>query len=84
MNDEVEVKGTVTCVFPGGIFRVKLEDGRETLIHVTGKMRKRYALLTVGDTIVVRMPPSGPDDGQQPAVISPKPTLPPDTSARAD
>ena len=38
-DDIFKINGTVSTVLPGGMFRVKLENGHEVLGHLSGKMR---------------------------------------------
>jgi translation initiation factor IF-1 len=80
VQDKVKVEGRITQVLAGTMFRAKSKDGREVLVAVRGKMRKR---LTIGDKVTVELPPSGPDEGQQPVAISPEPKLPPDSIAHS-
>ena len=83
MEDKVQVEGRITQVLAGTMFRVRLENGREVLGTIGHKERKRSAFLTVGDKVTVEMPRSDPEEGQQPAIIRPRPHLPPDASARS-
>ena len=45
----VEVEGEISAVLAGTMFRVKLESGHEVLAHISGKMRKRFIRLVIGD-----------------------------------
>jgi len=59
-NDEekaVEVEGEVSSVLAGTMFRVKLASGHEVLAHISGKMRKRFIRLVVGDRVKMEMSP---------------------------
>ncbi len=59
-NDEekaVEVDGEISSVLAGTMFRVKLESGHEVLAHISGKMRKRFIRLVVGDKVKMEMSP---------------------------
>lgn len=53
----IEVEGKVAVVLPGTMFRVKLENGHEVLAHISGKMRKHFVRLTVGDKVRMEMSP---------------------------
>jgi translation initiation factor IF-1 len=44
-------------VLPGTMFRVELENRHLVLAHISGKMRKRFIRLTVGDRVKVEMSP---------------------------
>ena len=66
MNSEkaIEIEGTITSVLPGTMFRVSLNGGskngsgvRQVLAHISGKMRKRFIRLTVGDRVKMQMSP---------------------------
>jgi translation initiation factor IF-1 len=39
------------------MFRVKLENDHLVLAHISGKMRKRWIRLTLGDKVKVEMSP---------------------------
>jgi translation initiation factor IF-1 len=39
------------------MFMVKLENGHEVLAHISGKMRKRWIRIAVGDSVTVEMSP---------------------------
>jgi translation initiation factor IF-1 len=56
-EEAIQVDGTVTQVLPGTMFKVKLANGHEILAHISGKMRKNYIQLTVGDKVKVDMSP---------------------------
>src|SRR5262249_29417749 len=57
-NEEpIEVEGTVSTVLPGTMFRVKLDNQHEVLAHLSGKMRKHFVKLTVGDRVRLEMSP---------------------------
>jgi translation initiation factor IF-1 len=53
----VEVEGTITSVLAGTQFRVQLQSGHEVLAHSSGKMRKRFIRLVVGDKVKMEMSP---------------------------
>ena len=56
-EDHIEVEGRVTTVLPGTMFRVQLDNQHVVLATVSGKMRKRWARLTVGDRVKMEMSP---------------------------
>ncbi|NJR66826.1 MAG: translation initiation factor IF-1 [Leptolyngbyaceae cyanobacterium CRU_2_3] len=49
--------GEISSVLAGTMFRVKLESGHEVLAHISGKMRKRFIRLVVGDKVKMEMSP---------------------------
>jgi translation initiation factor IF-1 len=57
-NEEpIQVEGTIATVLPGTMFRVKLDNHHELLAHLSGKMRKHFVRLTVGDRVRLEMSP---------------------------
>jgi len=57
MEEPIEVEGCITVVLAGTMFRVRLDTGHEVLAHISGKMRKRFIRLTVGDRVRMQMSP---------------------------
>jgi translation initiation factor IF-1 len=53
----IEIEGTITSVLPGTMFRVELANAHPVLAHISGKMRKRFIRLTVGDRVKMHMSP---------------------------
>ena len=53
----IELEGTVSTVLPGTMFRVRLDNQHEVLAHLSGKMRKHFVRLTVGDRVRLEMSP---------------------------
>ena len=53
----VEIEGTISSVLAGTMFRVRLASGHEVLAHISGKMRKRFIRLVVGDRVKMEMSP---------------------------
>jgi len=45
----IQLEGTIRTVLPGTMFRVALANDHMVLAHISGKMRKRFIRLTVGD-----------------------------------
>ena len=56
-KDAIEVEGTVVELLPNTMFRVDIPGGRRVLAHISGKMRKRFIRLTVGDRVRMEMSP---------------------------
>lgn len=56
-EEAIELTGTVTQVLPGTMFRVALPNGHEVLAHISGKMRKNFIRISVGDKVKVEMSP---------------------------
>lgn len=57
MEEHIVVEGKVTSVLAGTMFRVELGNGHKVLAHISGKMRKRFIRLTVGDRVKMEMSP---------------------------
>ena len=53
----VEVEGKVVSVLPGTMFRVEIANGHQVLAHISGKLRKNFIKLTVGDRVKMEMTP---------------------------
>ena len=56
-KDKIEVEGTVVEALPGTMFRVELDDGHEVLAYLSGKMRKYYIRILLGDRVRVELSP---------------------------
>lgn len=57
MEEPIEVEGQIAAVLAGTMFRVKLSSGHEVLAHISGKMRRRFIRMTVGDRVKLEMSP---------------------------
>ena len=53
----IELEGVIKAVLPGTMFRVALPNEQLVLAHVSGKMRKRFIRLTIGDRVRLQMSP---------------------------
>ena len=51
----IELEGMIKTVLPGTMFRVTLDNQHEVLAHISGKMRKHFVRLTVGDRVRMEM-----------------------------
>ncbi len=47
----------VIDALPGNQFRVKLDNGHEVLAYLSGKMRKHYIRILLGDRVALEMSP---------------------------
>ena len=56
-QDSVEVEGKIVTVLPGTMFRVELANGHQVLAHISGKLRKNFIRITVGDIVKMEMSP---------------------------
>jgi len=56
-EEKIRMDGTVIEALPGTQFRVRLENGHEVLAYLSGKMRKYYIRILLGDRVQVEMSP---------------------------
>lgn len=56
-EDQIEMQGVVTDALPNTTFKVELENGHVITAHISGKMRKHYIRILVGDKVTVEMTP---------------------------
>jgi translation initiation factor IF-1 len=57
LEKAIEVDGTILSVLPGTMFRVALANEHLVLAHISGKMRKRFIRLTIGDRVKLEISP---------------------------
>ena len=53
----ITLEGTIMACLPGTMFRVALANQHLVLAHISGKMRKRFIRLTIGDRVKMEMSP---------------------------
>ncbi len=56
-EDKITVEGTVVEALPSTQFRVALDTGHEVLAYLSGKMRKYYIRILLGDRVRVELSP---------------------------
>ncbi len=56
-EEQIEMEGVVVETLPNTMFRVKLENGHIIIAHISGKMRKNYIRILLGDVVTVEMTP---------------------------
>jgi translation initiation factor IF-1 len=54
---KIQVEGAIIEALPGTQFRVKLDNGHEVLAYLSGRMRKYYIRILLGDHVRVEMSP---------------------------
>jgi translation initiation factor IF-1 len=54
---KIQMEGTIVEALPGTQFRVRLENGHEVLAYLSGRMRKYYIRILLGDRVRVEMSP---------------------------
>lgn len=56
-DDKIKVEGTVIEALPSTQFKVRLDNGHEVLAYLSGKMRKYYIRILLGDHVQVEISP---------------------------
>jgi translation initiation factor IF-1 len=56
-EDKIQVEGMVIEALPGTQFKVRIENGHDILAYLSGKMRKYYIRILLGDRVRVEMSP---------------------------
>ncbi len=56
-QQKVAVEGTIMEALPNTQFRVRLDSGHEVLAYISGKMRKYYIRILLGDRVRVELSP---------------------------
>jgi translation initiation factor IF-1 len=57
-NEKMELEGTVVEALPNTQFMVELDNGHQVLAYLSGKMRKFYIRILLGDRVKVEMNPT--------------------------
>lgn len=56
-KNAMSLEGQVLEALPATTFKVQLDNGREILAHLSGKMRLYYIKIVPGDRVIVEMTP---------------------------
>jgi translation initiation factor IF-1 len=56
-NEKLEVEGTVIELLPNTQFKVELDNEHQVLAYLSGKMRKYYIRILLGDRVRLEMTP---------------------------
>ena len=56
-EETVQLEGKIVDTLPNAMFRVELENGHTVLAYLSGKMRKYYIRVLLGDKVRVEMSP---------------------------
>jgi translation initiation factor IF-1 len=56
-EDNLEVEGVVIVALPNTQFMVELDNGHKVLTYLSGKMRRYYIRILLGDRVRVEMTP---------------------------
>ncbi len=63
-EEKIEVLGTIVDALPGMMFKVELDDGPEILAYLSGKMRRNYIRILLGDRVRVELSPYDLEKGR--------------------
>ena len=56
-EDAIELEGEVTEALSNGMYRVHLDNGHSVIAYLSGKMRKFYIRIVLGDRVRVAVSP---------------------------
>ncbi|MEN6480811.1 MAG: translation initiation factor IF-1 [Anaerolineaceae bacterium] len=56
-EDKIQVEGTIVEALPATQFKVRLDNGHDVLAYLSGRMRKYYIRILLGDRVRVEMSP---------------------------
>ena len=56
-KEAIEVEGTVVESLPNAVFGVELPNGHRVLAHISGKIRKHYIRILLGDRVLIELSP---------------------------
>jgi translation initiation factor IF-1 len=62
--DAIEMEGEVLEAYPNAVFRVKLDNDHELKAHISGKIRKYFIKINIGDKVLVELTPYDLDKGR--------------------
>jgi translation initiation factor IF-1 len=63
-EEKIEMEGQIVEALPGTMFRVSLSSGHTVLAYLSGKMRKNYIRILLGDRVKVELSPYDLDRGR--------------------
>jgi translation initiation factor IF-1 len=56
-EDAIEMEGVVIESLPNTYFKVQLDNGHIVNAHISGRMRKNYIRILMGDKVTVQLTP---------------------------
>ncbi len=56
-DDAIEIEGKIVEQLPNATFRVELPNGHRLLAYISGKMRKHFIRIILGDRVTVSLSP---------------------------
>jgi len=63
-SDDLVVDGLITESLPSTTFRVTLDDGREIMAYLAGKLRMNFIKILVGDRVKIELSPYDKNKGR--------------------
>jgi translation initiation factor IF-1 len=63
-EEKIEVEGEIVEAFRNGMYKIKLDNGHETLGYTAGKMRRYRIKILLGDRVKVELSPYDLDRGR--------------------
>lgn len=63
-DNKVIKEGQVIEALPSATFRVTLDDGKEIIAHLSGRMRLHYIKVLVGDRVSIEFSPYDESKGR--------------------
>lgn len=63
-EEKIEVEGRVVEALPNTQFTVELDNGHQVLAYLSGKMRKYYIRILLGDRVRLELTPYDPTRGR--------------------
>jgi translation initiation factor IF-1 len=63
-EEKIEVEGRVVEALPSTQFLVELDNGHQVLAYLSGKMRKYYIRILLGDRVRLELSPYDPTRGR--------------------
>lgn len=56
-KEKIKQEGQVIETLPSTTFKVRLDNGREILAHLSGKLRLNFIRVVLGDRVIVELSP---------------------------
>ena len=56
-EEKITVEGTIIEALPNTMFKVRLDNGHEVLGYLSGKMRRYYIRILLGDRVKIELSP---------------------------
>lgn len=57
LDDLIEVEGKVEEAFANTHFRIRLDNGRQIIAHISGRLRKHFIKIIPGDRVKLEISP---------------------------